>query len=428
MPPFNELKSRVDFVYSRAPLGNDTDAFWKKQGKDRNEWLEAFINKHKAMQQAVAQIVSPEDSPELKLRKIYVRVQQLRNKSYEEQKTQQEEKRDSEKDINNVEDIWKRGYGTGWQLPWLYLALVRAAGLEAYGVLVSDRQYYFFDPKQKNIGALNASLVLVKLNGKDLYCDPGAKFAPFGLLPWHETGVFGLRLDKDGGSVIKTPVPDDSTSRIERKADLKLSDTGDLQGRLTITFTGLEAMQRREEERHEDEIERKKYLEDEVKEYIPAAIDVELTNKPDWSNPESPFVAEFSLKVPGWASGAGRRVLVPVGLFSGTEKHLFDHAGRVHPIYMEFPFEKVDTVTIDLPSGWQVSTLPPEQKQDGHIITFAMKTESEKGKLHLTRTLDVNFLILQPQYYGALRSFFQQVRTGDEQQIVLLPGTATASK
>ena len=428
MPPFNELKSRVDFVYSRAPLGNDTDAFWKKQGKELNEWLEAFTNKHQAMQQAAAQIVSPEDSPEGKLRKIYVRVQQLRNKSYEDQKTQQEEKRDKEKDIKNVEDIWKRGYGSGGELPWLYLALVRAAGLEAYGVLVSDRQHYFFDPKQKNSEALNATLVLVKLNGKDLYCDPGDKFAPFGLLPWYETGVYGLRLDKEGGSWTKTPVMPSSESRIERKADVKLSDTGDLQGRLTTTFTGLEAMQRREEERNEDEAGRKKYLEDEVKEYIPAAIDVELTNKPDWSNPESPFVAEFSLKVPGWASGAGRRVLVPVGLFSGTEKHLFDHAGRVHPIYMEFPFEKVDTVTIDLPSGWQVSTLPPEQKQDGHIITFAMKTESEKGKLHLTRTLDVNFLILQPQYYGALRSFFQQVRTGDEQQIVLLPGTATASK
>jgi hypothetical protein len=428
MPPRNERKSRVDFVYSRTPLNNDIDAFWKKEGKEENEWIEAFTNKHKAMQQAVEQIVSPEDSPEVKLRKIYVRVQQLRNKSYEEEKTQQEEKRDKEKDIKNVEDIWKRGYGTGGELPWLYLALVRAAGLEAYGVLVSDRQHYFFDPKQRNRDALDSSLVLVKLNGKDIYCDPGAKFAPFGLLPWYETGVYGLRLDKDGGSVIRTPVPEDSASRIERKADVKLSETGDLQGKLTITFTGLEAMQRREEERNQDDTERRKYLEEHVREYIPAAIELELTNKPGWNNPDSPLVAEFSLKVPGWASGAGRRVLVPVGLFAGTEKHLFDHAGRVHPIYMEFPFQKIDDVTIELPPGWQVNSLPSEQKQDGHVITYAMKVENEKGRLHLTRTLDVNFLILQTQYYAALRNFFQQVRTGDEQQIVLLPGTATASK
>jgi hypothetical protein len=120
--------------------------------------------------------------------------------------------------------------------------------------------------------------------------------------------------------------------------------------------------------------------------------------------------------------------LVPVGLFSGTEKHLFDQAERVHPIYMEFPFQKIDDITIEIPSGWQISSLPPALKQDGHIITYSMKVENDKGKIHLTRTLDVNFLMLQTQYYPALRNFFQQARTGDEQQIVLQSGTATASK
>jgi hypothetical protein len=51
---------------------------------------------------------------------------------------------------------------------------------------------------------LNANVVLVKLNGKDLYFDPGAAFTPFGLLTWSETGTPGLRLDKDGGSWIMT--------------------------------------------------------------------------------------------------------------------------------------------------------------------------------------------------------------------------------
>ncbi len=428
MPPENELKSRVDFVYSYDPPENDNDKFWQQVGKKRNERLESFINKHSAMQQAVAQMVSPEDPPEVKLQKIYTRVQQVRNTSFEVSKTQQEEKRDTPKQINNVEDIWKRGYGDGVELTWLYLALVRAAGFEAYGVWISDRRNYFFNPVQRDAHRLDVNAVLVKLNGKDIYCDPGAKFAPFGVLPWSETGVQGLRLDKDGGSWIKTPLPESSASLMEHKADLKLSDTGDLEGKLTITLTGLEAMLRRVNERNEDETERKKYLEDHVKRYVPTAIEVELTNHPNWSDPAVPLVAEFQLKVPGWASAAGRRVLVPVGLFSGAEKHVFDHAQRVHPIYMEFPFQQIDDITIEIPSGWQVSSLPPALKQDGHIITYSMTVENDKGKLHLTRTLDTKFLFLQTQYYSALRNFFQQVRTGDEQQIVLQSGTATASK
>ena len=91
------------------------DKFWKNVGKRRNGQLESFVGKRKAMEEAVAQIVSPNDPPEVKLRKIYDRVQQIRNKSYELQKTEQEEKREKEKPAENVEDVWKRGYGNGVQ-------------------------------------------------------------------------------------------------------------------------------------------------------------------------------------------------------------------------------------------------------------------------------------------------------------------------
>ena len=179
--------------------------------------------------------------------------------------------------------------------------------------------------------------------------------------------------------------------------------------------------------RNEDETNRKKFLEDEVREYVPAAIEVDLANKPDWDSSESSLAPEFNLKVPGWAAGAGHRALVPVGLFSATEQHLFDHANRVQPIYFEFPFEKHDDITIDLPNGWQVSSLPAARKQDGHVVVYSSQVDNSKNALHLTRSLSVNFLFLESKNYPALRSFFQVVRTSDEEQIVLQPGTASAS-
>ena len=71
-----------------------------------------------------------------------------------------------------------------------------------------------------------------------------------------------------------------------------------------------------------------------------AAIEVELTNKPDWDSSSASLVAEYKLKIPGWVSGAGRRALLPVGIFSATEKNVFEHEQRVHPIYFEFPSGK----------------------------------------------------------------------------------------
>jgi hypothetical protein len=427
MPPENELKMRVDFIYSEGNDEKEPEKFWKKEGKTQNDRVENFVGKRKAMEQAVAQIVGTGDSPEVKLQKIYARVQQIRNISFEVEKTEQEQKREKMREINNVEDLWKNGYGNGRQITWLFLGLVRAAGLEAYPVLVSRRDQYFFKPNLMNTGQLNDNVVLVKVNGTELYFDPGTPFTPYGLLPWSETGVTGLRLDKDGGSWIKTSLPAGSDSMIERKASLKLIDTGALEGKIIVTYTGLEALGKRLEERNEDDTNRKKYLEDQVKESIPIGIDVELVNKPDWQSSSRPLVAEFDLKVPGWVSGAGRRALMPVGLFGGMEKRVFEHANRTHPIYFPFPSERADDVTIDLPLDWQVNNIPSVQDIDAKAAVYKIKIENNKGTLHMTRRVNLDLLMVESKLYPALRAFFQAVKTGDEQQIVLQPGVAAAS-
>lgn len=427
MPPAYEMKAHVDFVYRWGAFEDDQDKFWKDMGKALNEGIEKFMDKRDAMRQAVSQIVLPDDPPETKLKKIYARVQQLKNTSYQRSKTEKEEKRENEKADNNVADVWKRGYGTGWQLTWLYLALVRAAGFEGHAVLAPSRARHFFDPKMMDARKLDANLVLVKDNGKDRFFDPGAAFLPFGLLPWFETGVTALRLDRDGGTWIQVPMAESAASKVERVAGMKLLDSGDLEGKVTITYTGLEARQRRLEEREADQVARKNFLEDELKSDVPATIDAELTNQPLWEASTEPLVAEYRVRIPGWASGVGRRVLLPVGIFSSPEKHIFEHANRVHPIYMEYLFQKLDDVTIELPSGWTASSVPPAQKQGGNVISYTLAVENNKTKIHMSRTMTVDFMLLSVKYYPALQKFYQDMRTGDEQQIVLLPTATSAS-
>lgn len=421
MPPEAAMKFRVDFVYSEDGFEKEPDKFWKKQGKKMNDAAENFVNKRKAMEQAVAEIVSPSDLPDVKLQKIYARVQKIRNTSFEIQKTEQEQKRAKEKEINNVEDVWKRGYGDGYQVTWLFLGLARAAGFDASPVRIATRDDHFFKPNMMRIRDLNTNVVLVKLNGKDAYFDPGAAFTPFGLLPWSETNTAGLKLDKEGGTWVTTTLPESSVSQIVRKADLNMTSDGSLEGKLTVTFTGLEAQWRRVEERNEDEAHRKKLLEDYVKEIIPAGSEVELTNKPEWTSSAPSLVAEYTLKVPGWVAGAGKRALCSVGLFSGPEKHMFEHSIRVHPLYFHYLFEKTDDVHIELPLGWQVGSLPQAQDNDAKVIAYSLKVENNKGSLHLERHLKSNLTFLEQKYYGALRNFYQSVRSGDDQQIVLQP-------
>jgi hypothetical protein len=427
MPPENEMKYRVIFIYSEDGFEMDPSKFWKKYGKRLNDSMESFIGKKKELQAAVSQIVSPSDAPEVKLQKIYTYAEGIRNLSFETPKSEQELKRDKMKKSDNVADVLKNGYGTGSDITWTFLGLTRAAGLESYGLMLSSRNEYFFNEKRMNQRELNTNAVLVKLNGKDIFLDPGAKFTPYGLLPWQETGVKGMKLDKEGGTWIDVPFPSSSLSQIQRNANLKLNDDGSMEGTIKLTFTGLEAATRRSEYHNQDDEARKKFLEEQLKSYVPVAIDADLTNKPDWNVTEPPLVAEFNVKFSGWLSSAGHRALFPVGVFSSTEKTIFTRADRTHPICFSFPFQKVDDITVTLPSSWTISSVPKNMDQDAKAAEYILQVDDNKTALHISRTVRSELFLVPKDTYPVLRNFFQIVRNGDEQQIVLQPAAVAAA-
>lgn len=424
MPPENELKYRVDFVYGDTDdFESDPKVYWKRFGRRQFSEVQRFVDHRKALQQVIEQSVQPGDSAETKLRKLYARAQQIHNTSFDREKTEEEQKRDREKDIHDVADVLAAGQGNGLQVTWLFLGLARQAGFQADPVLVSTRDRYFFSPALMNATELNSNVVVVKLDGADLYLDPGVPFTPFGLLPWSETGVVGLRLDKDGGSFVTTPIPAAEKSRIERKAALKF-DRGTLTGVLTVTYTGLEASWRRLSERDEDDTDRKAFLKQEVQRFVPTGIEAKLTNQPDWSTAEAPLVAEFELSVPGWAQLAGRRAIFPSALFGAPEKHTFEHVARDQPLSFDFPYQLADDVTVTLPEGWKVDSIPKPAGLDLKGLIYKASAETQGQTLRLTRQIDLGVIFVNVKFYPAIRNFYQTVRAGDDQQIVVSPAEA----
>ena len=58
----------------------------------------------------MAHTVNADDPPDVKLRKIYARVQKIRNLSKEDAKSEKEQKQEQLKPNNNVEDVLKHNY------------------------------------------------------------------------------------------------------------------------------------------------------------------------------------------------------------------------------------------------------------------------------------------------------------------------------
>jgi hypothetical protein len=421
MPPKRELEYRMDFIYQGRRGELDEAKYWQNYGESRFFENERFLNKSKVLAEAASTIVQPSDDAGTKLRKLYGRVQQLRNFTFEREKTEQELKRENRRDIYTVDDVWKQGGGTASQINYVFIALVRAVGMQAFLIDVPGRDTAFFDPKYLNFAKLNNNIVHVKLAEKDLYLDPGTPHTPFGLLPWYKTLVKGFQCDKDGGDWIDIPVSDVDITQVQRRAILRLSDDGSLEGKLTLTYLGQEALEIRRDGDEQDDAGRKKMLEDAVRDLVSTSAELSLANKPDWDSSSTTFVAEFTIKVPEWVSNAGRHQLLPVGLFAASEKHLFEHASRVHPIYLHYATSKADDITITLPAGWKVGSAPAAINRDQKALAYSAKIEATTDTVHIARTLRLHIISVGLDHYPALRDFFQFVRSSDEQQIVLQP-------
>jgi hypothetical protein len=431
MPPEDVMKYRVEFVYEGEESNQqDEDAYWKAFAKRSNSDVQHFIKAHRPLEQEVARLVQPGDSVETKARKLYARALQIRNLSFERQATEQETEREKLADNHDAEDVLKHGYANADDVTWFFYGLLRAAKLDASLVLVSTRDNNLFDPRLMNARALNTCVVLLNLGDTAVFLDPGTPFMPFAYLPWSETAVKGLRLGTDGGQWVTTTVPGAAESRVERKVAVKLSPSGTLEGTVTVTYSGLEASWRRVSERHEDATERRKFLEEDLEAAVSTGIDVKLKNTPDWDGSDTPLVAEFEFRAPGWAAAAGNRSLMPVGLFGGSEKHMFEHSARVHPLYFTFPYQHTDEVAIELPPGWQVSAVPKARSADIKVATYNSSSQTTGGTLSMKRELVWNTILVQQRFYAQVRDFFQAVRAGDEDQIVITPAAAprTASK
>jgi hypothetical protein len=258
------------------------------------------------------------------------------------------------------------------------------------------------------------------MNGQDLYLDPACKFCPYGLLPWYEAGVYGIRLTKQGGMLVTTAAARSADAVLARRADLSLDGEGTLVGKLEVNFRGQRAISWREETRDEDEAGRRKSITDEIKGWLPAGSSFELTNITGWEGPEESLHAEGMVRMPGIGVVAGQRILLPVGIFDLSQKPPFQQANRRFAVYFRYPYQEVDDIKIKLPDGYRVESLPtPRQTPPTGIMVYQMSFRQETGVLRIQRREEVNGFMVPVKYYSGIRNYFKLMRANDQLQAVL---------
>ena len=427
MPPQEDLKPQMRFFYIN--MGNSTaDKFWQDAGRKWNEDVDHFIGNRKEIAQASAQAIGNETDPEQKLRKLYARAQQIRNLSYERERTDVELKKEKLKLNQNSGDVLARGTGDREDITRFFVALARAAGFEASIVRVSNRQNKFFDKGLLSRRQLDSEIAVVNQAGKDVYLDPGTMFCPYGYLRWIRTSTQGIKLDKKGGVFVMAPPATYDKSTIRRNAEMVLDRDGSLTGTVTVRFEGGDALEHRLDELQTDEAGRKKDLEDELQGWLPTGAIIKLTKAEGWDASDAPLIATFSVNMPGYASTAGKRLLVPTYLFQARQMDAFKHVDRKFPVYFPYAFSESDKVSITLPAGYTLENAPQQETARLSYAAYQNLAQCDGKQLLTQRILQVNGIFFRLEQYPEMKTFFGKVQAGDEQQAVLTGGSVNAQK
>jgi uncharacterized protein DUF3857 len=422
MPPRQALEARVEFFYRETgqPSGETAEQYWNRMGKKWSDELDRFLNKKSVLDGELSQTVASGDTPESKLRKIYARVQRIRDLSYEPAKTAAEKKAENIQADTNVEQVLQRGYAHGRQINWTFIGLARAAGFEAFEVYLVPRNRDLFRPAGQDARSLTADIVWARAGGKEYWLDPAALYYPFGLIPWYETESRGLRVAKQGAEFVETPAASSADAKETRRADLELKEDGSASGKLEIEFSGGIAAIERTSHRRDDETGRKKACEKEIQGWLPTGAKFEVTKISDWDDASQPLRVEGSVNVPILDSPTGHRMVVPLSLFQSDFRKSFEAERRVNPVHFSYRFEKTDDVKIHGPAGYKIETLPPRKTVNpGTSMSYEIAPAQQGDSLEVKRSFVLSDINYPADSYAALRSFFNLIRTTDEAQVVL---------
>ncbi len=417
-PPADFLKQRVDFFYATKGYKN-VNEFWMDSGKDWHTQAERFIGRRKAIAREAEALLSPSDSPEERLRKLYARAQQIRNLSWEDIKTEAEDKRENLKDNQHIEDVSKRGYGYRTEINRFFVGLARAAGFEAGIARVCERDDTFFRLNLLDAAQLNYELAVVRLNGEERYFDPGTPFCPFGQAHWSSTGVTALRLNDQGGEFSFIPDSQSGDATIYRKADLTIDEDGRLKGKIEVVFEGQEALVRRLDNIGDDEAGRRQYVQVQIEKWLPVGAVFKMDELTGWDGSSQTLRASGSVEVADYGVPTGKRLILPVDLFATRQQHPFPASSRVHPIYNAYAYQYSDEVVFTVPESLRIESLPQPDQVDLPLGSYSNTVEASEGSFRCRRLLSLKGVLYPAAYYSQLRSFFDKVQIGDQLQAVL---------
>lgn len=315
-----------------------------------------------------------------------------------------------------VKKAYQDKTGNVAEINLMLTSMLRYAGFEANPILLSTRGNGIAISPSRT--AFDYVIAGVEINNKTILLDATSKFSQPNILPIRDLNWIGRLIRKDKTSNEINLMPElNSKDIINLMAEIK--PNGEATGKIREQYFDYNALSYREnynalsDETIVEKIE-KKHQGVEISDYT-------VLNKTDLSKP---IVESYSFSTTNEVEIIGDKMYFSPLLFFALNENPFKQETRLYPIDFVFPTQDKYSVTIKIPDGYIVETLPtsksvglPDNKGN-----FKYNISNNGNQIQLMFTLDINDAIITSDIYEEVKLFFKEIVDKQTEKIVLKKG------
>jgi hypothetical protein len=314
---------------------------------------------------------------------------------------------------SGVRKAYKEKTGNSADINLMLTAMLRYAGLTANPVLVSTRSNGI--SLFPNRTAFNYVIAAVETPNGNILLDATSKFSSPDILPFRALNWFGRLIRKDGSSVEidmmpKKPSLDTVFMNYSIDADGKVS------GKTRRQCTDYNALVTRD---NIDGVKEEVYLERLENENNKIEIsDYSRTNEKEIL---LPIIETYSFTGNNLCEIIGGKIYVNPMLFFTESQNPFKQEIREYPVDFSYPFSDKYNISIKIPEGFVVETLPAPAviTMADDLGTFKFNIVANEGILQLMISHQINEAIVSTEKYEMLKEYYKGMVAKETEKIVL---------
>jgi hypothetical protein len=314
---------------------------------------------------------------------------------------------------NGVKSAYQDKTGNVADINLMLISMLRYAGLDANPILISTRSNGIALYPSRS--AFNYVIAGIEVENQIILLDATNKYSLPGILPIRDLNWFGRVIRKNGSSAIVNLTPDKKSIDVVTLMGI-IKEDGEIEGKVRKKSFDYNAFIFRN---NFNGVSKDSYIEKLEKENNGLEIlEYEVQNNLVLNEP---IVENYSFKTNNSVEIIGGKMYFSPLLYFALSENPFKQENREYPVDFIFPNQDSFRVSLTIPDGYVVESLPEPKliALPENIAKFSYEVSKTNNQVQLSYSLDLNRVVIENVYYEALKNFFKELVNKNTERIVL---------